>query len=145
MTTSGLTRIEPGLLSPADRARVSEAASRLDALELPEVMTKGLDNLFKLVAAGRDATIISTDQQLTSNQAAALLGMSRPLLNKLLDQGRIPYHRNGRDRRIAASDVVEYITARDRLKLAHRTAAAGYERRRAERLAAIVAANQLTH
>lgn len=134
-----LTRIESGLLSPAERARVLEAAAGLDFLgPLPKPVVDNVRYLLRLVAAGQDATVVSSDAHLTSNQAAALLGMSRPLLNKLLDEGRIPFHRNGRDRRIAMSDVTSYIAERDRLKQAHAAAAANYEQRRAERLAALL-------
>ena len=128
-----LTKIDSALLTPEDRARVLEAAGALEALgPLPARV--------EFVAAGQDATVVSFGKLLTSNQAAALLGMSRPLLNKLLDEGRIPFHRNGRDRRIALSDLTAYITERDRLKRAHADAAAGYDQRRAERLAALIAA-----
>ncbi|MGO9656835.1 MAG: helix-turn-helix domain-containing protein [Acidimicrobiales bacterium] len=135
-----LTKIDSALLTPEDRARVLEAAGALEALgSLPVPVVDTMRELLELVAAGQDATVVSFDKLLTSNQAAALLGMSRPLLNKLLDEGRIPFHRNGRDRRIALSDLTAYITERDRLKRAHADAAAGYAQRRAERLAALIA------
>ena len=141
--TTTVTTIDSGLLSQADRDRVAAAAAKLDDLELPPTVGESMRSLLARVAAGYDTTILTADQQLTSNQAAQLLGMSRPLLNKLLDEGRIPFHRNGRDRRIAASDVLAFISARDELKHAHRLAAAGYESRREERLAAIAAADTL--
>ena len=135
-----LTKIDSALLTPEDRARVLEAAGALEALgPLPAPVVDTMRQLLELVAAGQDATVVSFEKLLTSNQAAALLGMSRPLLNKLLDEGRIPFHRNGRDRRIALSDLTAYITERDRLKRAHADAAAGYAQRRAERLAALIA------
>ena len=135
-----LTKIDSALLTPEDRARVLEAAGALEALgSLPVPVVDTMRELLELVAAGQDATVVSFDKLLTSNQAAALLGMSRPLLNKLLDEGRIPFHRNGRDRRIALSDLTAHITERDRLKRAHADAAAGYAQRRAERLAALIA------
>jgi excisionase family DNA binding protein len=135
-----LTKIDSALLTSEDRARVLEAAGALEALgSLHTPVVDTMRELLELVAAGQDATVVSFDKLLTSNQAAALLGMSRPLLNRLLDEGRIPFHRNGRDRRIALSDLTAYITERDRLKRAHADAAAGYAQRRAERLAALIA------
>ena len=56
------------------------------------------------------------DMPLTTNQAAARLGMSRPFLIKLLDQGNIPFHRIGRDRRILLSDVNRFLGQRDEAK-----------------------------
>jgi excisionase family DNA binding protein len=64
-----------------------------------------------------------------------MLGMSRPFLAKLLDEGYLPFHRNGRDRRIAVSDVLSFIEERDRLKREHADVAATYRRSRGERLA----------
>jgi excisionase family DNA binding protein len=136
---ASLSSIESRLLSPADRVRVAEALSNFEASgELPTPVFDTVRRLLRLVVAGIDVTVVGVDAQLTSNQAAALLGMSRPLLNKLLDEGHIPYHRNGRDRRIAMSDVAAYINERERIKREHVAAAAGYEQRRAERLASLV-------
>lgn len=137
-TMTAVTTIDSKLLSSADRARVTEALREIEQHEdLPVAVLDSLRRLCGLVAAGQNASIVATDTFLTSSEAAVMLGMSRPFLAKLLDEGCIPFHRNGRDRRIAMSDVVTFIEERDRLKREHAEAAASYHQRRSERLAAL--------
>ena len=63
------------------------------------------------------------DMPLTTTQASSRLGMSRPFLIKLLDQGVIPFHHVGRDRRILLSDVNAYLADRSAEKLRFKRAA----------------------
>ncbi len=69
------------------------------------------------------AVSLLEDEPLTTTRAAALLGVSRPFLIKLLDEGAIPFHRVGRDRRIQLSDVRAYLAERESAKAAFRQAA----------------------
>lgn len=131
-----ISTVHSGLLSEEDRERVEDALEQLEKDgSLPEPVMEPVLRLLRLVAEGRSASVLASDDLLTSNQAARLLGVSRPFLNKLLDQGRIPYHRNGRDRRIAAKDIESFIRERDDLKQRHSAAISTYEERRNERLA----------
>jgi excisionase family DNA binding protein len=73
-----------------------------------------------------------------------MLGVSRPFLTRMVDEGRIPHHLTGRDRRIAAADVVAILEQREELKRRQTEDAATYSVRRSERLAATagVSANE---
>ena len=59
------------------------------------------------------------DHPLTSNEAAAFLGVSRPhLVNTLLETGIIGFYKVGHHRRIMLSEVMGYIARREQESLA---------------------------
>ena len=57
----------------------------------------------------------ATDELLTTSEAAALLGISRPTLVAWLEVGRIPFQWRGSHRRLRASDVRAYVDGRPTL------------------------------
>jgi excisionase family DNA binding protein len=62
---------------------------------------------------GRAIVLIPENQQLTTQRAADLLGVSRPHLIKLLEAGELPYHKAGSHRRIYLKDMAAYQKRRD--------------------------------
>lgn len=70
-----------------------------------------IDLLFRIVsnmAEGRSITIISSGEEISTQQAAEVLNVSRPHLVKLLERGDIPYKRTGSHRKILLKDVMTY-------------------------------------
>ncbi len=62
---------------------------------------------------GRAVVLIPENQQLTTQRAAGLLGVSRPHLIKLLEAGDLPFHKAGSHRRIYLKDLAAYQKRRD--------------------------------
>ncbi len=77
-------------------------------LVLPPEVFKVLRDVVAAMAQGQAVTIAPVHQRLTTQEAADLLGVSRPTFVKLLDSGEIPYEQPGRHRRVLLSDVLAY-------------------------------------
>ena len=69
--------------------------------------------VLRLISSGRGFKLIPVGTELTSQQAADHLNVSRPFLIKLLESGDIPFTKTGRHRRVRAEDLFAYKVARD--------------------------------
>ncbi|HVZ17705.1 MAG TPA: helix-turn-helix domain-containing protein [Terriglobales bacterium] len=63
---------------------------------------------------GKGVSVIPVMEELTTQRAANILGVSRPFLIDLLNQGKIAFHKAGTHRRIYLRDLIEYQAARDK-------------------------------
>lgn len=76
--------------------------------KLPRRFIAILSAALHQVAEGHDVTILQAEDQLSTQQAADYLQVSRPHLVKLLEQGEIPFTLVGTHRRMQALDVKAY-------------------------------------
>ena len=76
-------------------------------------LSKLLLALLRHISNGNAVTLVPVGQQLTTQQAADILNVSRPFLIKLLEEGEIQYEKVGRHRRIKAEDLFAYKAERD--------------------------------
>lgn len=79
-----------------------------EQVELPAEIYRILHHVVDALQAGLAVTIAPVSQTLTTQQAADLLGISRPTLVKYLDTGRIPHSKAGAHRRVLLSDVLAF-------------------------------------
>src|SRR5205809_6836687 len=100
------------------RALVEEGRSKLvgpdgGQIELPETVQELLLKILRSLQAGKAVSIVAEHQELTTQRAANILGVSRPFLVRLLEDGHIPFHMVGSHRRIYLRDLLAYKHRRD--------------------------------
>jgi excisionase family DNA binding protein len=83
-----------------------------ESVQLPTDVLTLLRQLLAILAAGDAVTVVPVHKELTTQQAANLLNVSRQYLVQLLDEGKIPFHRTGTHRRVYSKDVLEFRTRR---------------------------------
>jgi excisionase family DNA binding protein len=90
---------EPALLLGPDGEQVP----------LPEEIYRILVGVVDAMREGKVVTVVPRTQRLTTQEAADFLGISRPTLVKLLEDGKVPYEQPGRHRRILFSDLLAFL------------------------------------
>lgn len=86
--------------------------SHREEVEIPASVLRALRLVVEGMAAGLALSLIPHGKELTTQEAADLLRVSRPHLVKLLDEGTIPHHRVGTHRRVRIEDVLAFAAER---------------------------------
>jgi excisionase family DNA binding protein len=76
--------------------------------DLPAEAYRVLREVLEAMAKGLAITVMPRHTMLTTQEAADMLGISRPTLVKLLGEGVIPFEQRGRHRRLLLTDVLDY-------------------------------------
>jgi excisionase family DNA binding protein len=79
-----------------------------DPVELPAVVGEALAKIVSILNRGRPVLIAAQNVELTTGEAAELLGVTRPTVVKLMEDGVLPFTRPNSSRRIALHDVLAY-------------------------------------
>jgi excisionase family DNA binding protein len=91
-----------------------------DALVIPRATAVMFAQILDLLAQGRGVQIFPKEVELSTQQSADMLNVSRPYLIGLLESGKISFRKVGRHRRIKFEDLMDYKRRDD---LSRRTAA----------------------
>ena len=78
------------------------------SMQLPRFAARLLLDALTALAEGNAVTVVPVPAELTTQQAADILNVSRPYLIKLLDERRLPYRRVGNRRKVLLEDVLRY-------------------------------------
>lgn len=122
--------LDPSTFDDADRdnlvraaqafARHSGTPSQIQIVDhgeetvlVPRQVAELMSEILSQLSAGRIVAAFPVHAELTTQQAADLLNVSRPHLVQLLEEGRIRFHRVGTHRRIVFRDLMSYKNERD--------------------------------
>lgn len=89
-----------------------------EKLPLPKSVYTVLMAVLKEMAKGNSVAVVPVHHELTTQEAADLLNVSRPFLVSLLEREEIPYTMVGTHRRIRFTDLMEYRKHRDETRSA---------------------------
>ncbi|GKX57089.1 excisionase [Leminorella grimontii] len=99
------------------RISILDADSKTHTIELPTSALTMLIDILGELAAGNAVQIVPVHAELTTQEAANMLNVSRPHMVKLLEEGKLPFHKTGRHRRVLFADLMAYKKARERESL----------------------------
>ena len=81
-----------------------------EKIKIPIKALKLLEKILKAMSKGQPISIVPIATEMTTQAAAEFLGCSRPHLVKLLENGKIPFTKIGKHRRVKFEDISSYKT-----------------------------------
>lgn len=84
-----------------------------ESIPIPESVFNILRQVIGYMRQGKGVSVVPVMEELTTQRAANMLGVSRPFLIDLLNRNEIPHHKAGTHRRIYLRDVIAYRNNRD--------------------------------
>ena len=97
-------------------SQIDREKGQIADVTLSPLMAKTFLELSRLISSGKSFHIMPINTELTTQQAADMLNVSRPYLVKLLETDQIKFTKTGRHRRIKADDLFAYKDQRDKAR-----------------------------
>lgn len=121
--SSSSSRRDGPLLSafdPADRMEilVHHADGTVERAVMPTETALAVDRVIRGMQVGAKVVVLDEAAELTPNEAAAILGMSRPLVIRRMDAGDLPFRYVGAHRRCRVTDVLALKAREDQRRQA---------------------------
>ncbi|MDB6051929.1 MAG: helix-turn-helix protein [Pseudomonas sp.] len=99
------------------RIELAYETQQREVVELPTLALRLLVEILSELALGNAVKVVPIHAELTTQEGADMLNVSRPHLVKLLDQGALPHTKTGRHRRLKLADLMIYKEQRDKASL----------------------------
>lgn len=94
-----------------------QAGGAEETVAIPASALRLLTGILAEMAQGNAVTLVPVHAELTTQQAADLLNVSRPFLIRLIEEGRIPCRKVGAHRRVRFQDAMDYKRQVDQERL----------------------------
>jgi excisionase family DNA binding protein len=91
-----------------DKAVTLKIADRPESVEIPANAFRMMVNLLQQMGNGIAVTVMPLKAELTTQQAAHVLNVSRPFVIKLVDEGKLTARQVGTHRKLLVEDVLAY-------------------------------------
>ena len=115
------SRLLAAIVGKGDAARLVLHGDHEEPLSIPVSALRMLVEILSQMAQGNAVSIVPYHAELTTQEAADFLNVSRPFLVRLLETGQMPFRKVGTHRRVAFSELLKY---RERTMAETRQAAA---------------------
>ena len=99
------------------RVRIANEDDEDESIAIPAAASRLLNGILIEMAKGNAVTLLPVDAELTTQQAADLLHVSRPFLVEQLEKGVLPYRKVGTHRRVMFRDLMDYKRTTEQSRL----------------------------
>lgn len=107
--------------------QVKASGVSLTPLDLPPLVTRLIKDILRETAAGRAVSVLPAEAEVTTQQAAELLNVSRPFVVGLVENGTLAARLVGKHRRLPLREVLAYKADNRAKRLAVLTELAAYD------------------